>query len=183
MDEFSLAAGEQQVFITAKASRIHVPKHAFRRPDGKPIRGKVRVTFREYQTAGEILASGLPMTYTTPAGKHWNFESAGMFEIRAIEGNDPLELDKGKEIKVELATPSDGAYNFYTLGDNSRQWTETATNLRPVPNPYLAESTGQLAQLEADVKNKPKAPLKRVAGKVFDIKADPGIPNSMRSMA
>lgn len=166
---------KSQVLVTTKRSRIHVPENAFERKDGKLPTGKVTLIFKEYQTAGEILASGLPMTYTDSKGKTIDFESAGMFEIRAMQGTDSLVLRKGKEIEVELASPSKGKYNFYGLSDNTRSWTEKAKNLSPVPNPYLQAATDSLKRLDAFLtENEPKRMVAYSPGdQLFDIKVNP----------
>lgn len=172
-EAFFLSGNGEQVFVTAKSSRIIVPAKSFERLDGSSPLGKVKLVFKEYQTAGEILASGLPMTYTDPSGKTIQFESAGMFEIRAYDDKEELRLKKGKEITVDLATPSDGKYNFYTLNDNTRAWSETAKNLSPEPNRYIAEQQQRLSELEGLTSDKPKTPVPyKPSDKVFDIKVD-----------
>lgn len=174
VEQFLLTDSEV-VLTTKKSSRIHIPKNAFVRNDGSAPKGKVTLVFKEYQTAGEILASGLPMKYTDPSGKTIDFESAGMFEIRALDGKDTLELRKGKEIKVELATPDAGKYNFYGLSDNTRGWTEIAKNQSPVPNPYIQDAKDSLSRLEQVMaENQPKKPVPySPTDKLFDIKVNP----------
>ena len=173
-DEFVLSLNKAQELITAKGSHLHVPANAFVRKDGSEPTGKARLVFSEFQTAGEIIASGFPMTYRTPKGDTNQFESAGMFEIRAFEGDQELELKKGKSIKVELETPQSGNYNFYTLNDNTRSWTEKASNLSPVPNRYLDEQQDLLKKLDSITTSKPKRPVAySPSDKLFDIKVDP----------
>ncbi|MDH4474455.1 MAG: hypothetical protein QE487_17750 [Fluviicola sp.] len=173
-DEFVLTLTNAQELITAKGSHIHIPANAFVRKDGSQPSGKARLVFNEFQTAGEIIASGFPMRYKTPKGDTIQFESAGMFEIRAFEGDEELELKKGKTIEVELATPKSGMYNFYQLDDNTRAWTEKANNLSPVPNRYLEEQKAQLKELEAITASKPKKPVEySPSDRLFDIKVDP----------
>ena len=173
-DEFALTLNKAQELITAKGSHIHVPANAFVRKDGSEPSGKARLVFSEFQTEGEIIASGFPMTYSNGKGETIQFESAGMFEIRAYEGDQELELKKGKSIEVELATPKSGMYNFYQLDDNTRAWKEKASDLSPVPNRYLKEQEEQLKELEAITASKPKKPVEySPSDKLFDIKVDP----------
>jgi hypothetical protein len=173
-DAFVFDLMDGQLLVTKKNSRISVPANAFVRKNGTAPKGKVRLVFREYQTNGEIMASGLPMKYVEPNGDTIQFESAGMFEIRAYEGKEELDLKQGKEISVELATPSDGAYNFYLLDDNTRAWSEQAKNLRAMPNAYRFEEEQRLKELEAAAAEKPKALVPyQPSDRIFDIRVDP----------
>lgn len=182
-NEFSFSTNKEQLLITAKFSRIKVPGRAFERADGSEPSGSVRLVFREFQTTGEIIASGHPMIYVEPSGDTIQFESAGMFEIRAYEGKDELILKKGKTIRVELTTPTAGKYNFYALNDNTRSWKEKATGLNAVPNQYIQEDVKRLQELELLVVDKPRKPVPyKPSDKVFDIKADPSHYQEFREM-
>lgn len=176
-DEFFFDASVSQLLVTMKKTRISIPEKAFVRQDGLAPKGKVRLVFREYQTAGEIIASQLPMKYVSPAGDTIQFESAGMFEVRAYdEDQSELLLRAGKKVRVELMTPVDGKYNFYALNDNTRSWKEVATDLGPAPNRFLAEQQARLAELRSVVDDKPRTPVAySPSDKLFDIKVDPHI--------
>ncbi len=172
-DLFTILTSKDTVLETSKLSRIHISKGSFEHLDGSKCGNKVRVEFNEYQTSGEILASGLPMTYKDQKGKEMDFESAGMFEIRAYEGKEELRLKKDKEVKVELATPTDGMYNFYQLNDNTRAWKEEATNLRPIPNPYLDAVNKEQKSLDTLKSEKPKKLVSyKPSDQLLDIKAN-----------
>lgn len=166
---------EETILKTKKCSRIHVPKDAFVKKDGSIPSGKVILLFREYQSVGEILASGLPMVYKDEKGNQFDFESAGMFEIRALDGEDTLLLKDGKEIKVELASPNQGKFNFYELNDNTRSWKERASNLTAIRNPYLKEASDSLTRLESVLdRGVPKKAMEyKPSDRLFDIKVDP----------
>jgi len=182
-DEFLFPADKEQLLITAKLSRITVPGRSFERMDGSEPSGNVKLVFREFQTAGEIIASGHPMIYVEPSGDTIQFESAGMFEIRAYEGEEELVLKKGNTIRVELTTPTAGKYNFYALNDNTRSWKEKATGLNAVPNRYIQEDVKRLQELELLTVDKPRKPVAyQPSDKVFDIKADPVIYQEFREM-
>ena len=170
-----LIDGQAIVLKTKKYSRIHIPKDAFVKKDGSVPSGKVTILFREYQSSGEILASGLPMVCKDQSGKQFDFESAGMFEIRALDGDDTLLLKKDKEIKVELASPNPGKFNFYELNDNTRAWKERARDLSAIRNPYLKEASDSLKYLESVLdKGKPKKAMEyKPSDRLFDIKVDP----------
>lgn len=173
-DSFIILNSRDTVLKTSKMSRIHVPKSAFEHLDGKKPGNKVRIEFREYQTSGEIMASGLPMKYKDDKGAEIDFESAGMFEIRAYEGKEELRLKKDKEVKVELATPTDGMYNFYQLNDNTRAWKEEETNLKPIRNPYILQTQDSIKAL-AEATEKPRKLVQtKPTDKLIDIKLNVG---------
>jgi hypothetical protein len=160
-----------------------VPERVFERADGSEPSGSVRLVFREFQTAGEIIASGHPMIYVAPSGDSIQFESAGMFEIRAYEGKNELFLKKGKTIRVELNSPTAGKYNFYALNDNTTSWKEKAVDLDAVPNRYIQEDVKRLQELELLAVDKPRKPVPyKPSDKVFDIKADPALYQEFREM-
>ncbi len=146
--EFFALNGKDQLILTHKSTRIKIPANALEHQDGSKPSKKARLIFSEYHTSGEILASGLPMKYTDASGKTIDFESAGMFEIRAEDNGKPLRIKKGKNIEVELASEKDGAYNFYQLNDNTRAWKEEQTNLKPLRNEYLKQVSDSINAVE-----------------------------------
>jgi hypothetical protein len=98
-----------------------------------------------------------------------------MFEIRALEGEDTLILQAGKEIKVELASPHEGKFHFYELNDNTRSWKERERNLSAIRNPYLKQISDSLKMMESvlDRGEPAKAIEYQPSDKLFDIKVDP----------
>lgn len=165
---------EEIVLKTSKYSRIHIPKNAFVKKNGESVE-MATVVFREYQSQGEILASGLPMVCKNEKGELFDFESAGMFEIRAFDGKDTLFLREGKEVKVELASPVGGKFNFYELNDNTRSWKERESNLSAISNPYLKQTMDSLKLMESVLnKGMPKKAMEyKPSDKLLDIKVDP----------
>lgn len=95
-------------------STIQIPANAFVDAKGLPVTGDVKVNYREFHQASEIIASGITMMYDS-AGKRQPFETAGMFDIRAEQAGKPLFLAKDKNIKIDLASHKEGAFNFYYL--------------------------------------------------------------------
>ena len=101
-------------------SHIQIPANAFIDAAGKAVKGKVKVNYREFHTASDIITSGITMMYDS-AGKKRPFETAGMFEIRAEQNGKPVFLAKDKGIKVDLASFKDGAFNFYYLQEAKKE--------------------------------------------------------------
>lgn len=101
---------------------IVVPPDAFIDASGKPVTGKVKIDFREFHDAYEILLSGIPMSYDS-AGVRYNFETAGMFEINGYSQNSEVYIKEGSSIQVNLASYNSGNdFGFYVLNDETGNW-------------------------------------------------------------
>ncbi len=172
-NKFVISINKSQVLVTLKNSRITVPANAFIDKLGKEVEGKIELVFKEYQTVGEILASEIPMVYTNPNGEKENFESAGMFEIRAFQGKEELRLKPNKTIKVELSSSDNGQYNFYQLNDQHQNWSINKENCLPVPNDYRQSMQNELDEMDNAVLDEPKKPIDYNPNQpVFDINQD-----------
>ena len=63
------------------------------------------------------MLSGIKMTY-----QDGDFESAGMFEIRAEESGKNLELRADKEIDIEMASYREGDFDSFVMDEAAQQW-------------------------------------------------------------
>lgn len=171
-EEFQLRGNHARLIRTEKGTRIHIPGKAFvNKTTGEPIDGDVELIFDEYHTQGEILASGIPMTYATPEGDTVDFESAGMFDIRAFQNGTELELAEGKEIEIELATDADGTFEFYAFDEGKENWELKETECNPVVNPYIDKQRMELEKLEEEMPEAPKKLIEYKKGDpLFDVK-------------
>lgn len=171
-EEFQLKGTHARLIRTEQGTRLHIPSNAFvNKLTGEPIKGDVTLTFNEYHTHGEILASGIPMIYATPEGDTVDFESAGMFEIRAFQDGTELELMEGKEVQVELASDVDGTFEFYAFNEGSKNWELKDTECNPIVNPYIARQKMELEKLEEEMPERPKKLIEYKSGDpLFDIK-------------
>lgn len=171
-EEFKLRGNHARLIRTEQGTRIHVPSDAFvNKGTGDQVDGDVVLTFNEYHTQGEILASGIPMTYVNPDGDTVDFESAGMFDIRAFKDGLELELAKDKEIEVELATDAGGTFEFYAFNEGQENWELKDTECNPIPNPYIPKQKMELEKLEEETPETPKKLIEYKAGDpLFDVK-------------
>ncbi|MDG1333559.1 MAG: hypothetical protein P8P74_14580 [Crocinitomicaceae bacterium] len=171
-EEFQLRGNHARLIRTEQGTRIHVPSNAFvNKATGDPIDGNVVLTFNEYHTQGEILASGIPMNYVSPDGDTVNFESAGMFDIRAFQGDAELELAQDKEIEVELATNAGGTFEFYAFNEGQENWELKDTECNPIPNPYIPKQKMELEKLEEETPETPKKLIEyKLGDPLFDVK-------------
>lgn len=116
-------------FITGEGTRIIVPQNAFADENGQLTQGPVDLVFREFHKVPDFFRAGIPMTYDS-AGETYTFESAGMFELLAFAGDEPLQVAKGKELFVDLVSSDNSPkHNVYYLDTVADKWN------------YLAEST------------------------------------------
>lgn len=142
-------------------TRIIVPADAFAGSGGQAVKGKVKLRYREFHTAGDIIASGIPMTYDS-AGVKNNFISAGMFELLAADDNGSLQLASGKSVEVQMASfRNDGNFKFYSLDTLTGKWSYEGI-AEPVPNERKLKR-----MKDAGISLRPESPM--LAGKDEDV--------------
>jgi hypothetical protein len=172
-------AKEARTITHPTGTKIEIPANAFIDINGKPIAGKVKVNYREFHNATDIIIAGITMEYDS-AGKKHPFETAGMFDIRAEQEGKPIFLAKDKKIQVNLASHKDGAFNFYRLNEakpaekvtafmpfisqaiaqdvrpGENRWELIATSNLPTEN---AERKQKLAEIDKKLPVQPSEPL------------------------
>jgi len=103
-------------------SKINIPKNCFVDKNGQNIVGEVTIQYREFNGIHEIIASGIPMAYDS-AKQHLQLESAGMFEIKGFQNNQPVFIQKNKNIQVQYASDmNEDRFNQYFLDTIQRNW-------------------------------------------------------------
>jgi hypothetical protein len=136
---FEIDAERGDTISTATGSRIYISAGALVDANGNPVTGKVNISYREFQKAADIIASGILMTYDS-AGVTKDFETAGMFEIGAAtaSGNNPVFIKKGTPVKVDIASYRDESnFNFYVLDKEQNKWVEKTKSLPAEENQLL----------------------------------------------
>ncbi|MCW3070770.1 MAG: leucine-rich repeat protein [Bacteroidetes bacterium] len=115
------AASGGQLDYTS-GSQISIPKDAFVDKDNKAVKGNVRVSYREFSDPFDIAFSGIPMSYSNKDSTY-PMESAGMFQINASQGDQPVFLKKGKAIDVSMITSdTTDNYNMYRIDTATKEW-------------------------------------------------------------
>lgn len=103
-------------------STVHFPANILVHQDGTPVKGKVTIQYREYRNSAQTAFSGIPMTYKE-GGKAYNFNSAGMFEIRAWQNHEALKVKKGKSFTVDYNTTDQlDNCSFFVLNEEKARW-------------------------------------------------------------
>jgi hypothetical protein len=149
------------------SSKIKVPKNTFVDKEGKDIVGEVIIEYREFHDKGDIIASGIPMAYDS-AGKKYNLESAGMFDIRGTKDGEPVFIKDGKDLQVQLASNSnENRFNQYYLDTIARNWNyvkhddPVTSPDKPVPDHGKATSIAAKEKAAALASNPKLAGLKK----------------------
>jgi hypothetical protein len=139
---FTIPAHEASAIKLPNGGSIVLPENAFVDKNGKPVSGKVDVSWKEYHSLTDIILSGIPMKYDS-AGVVHNFESGGMFTIQAKQGENELDLAPSKKAEINLASISDTpCYNFYKIDEKSGDWD------------YVTTKTGETLSATSDKKSK-----------------------------
>lgn len=101
---------------------IKVPKGSFVDKKGVELQGDITLEYREFHDKADIIAAGIPMNHDS-SGVHHQLETAGMFEVTAKAGNEPVFLAAQKTITVELASKTaEDRFNQYYLDTVSKNW-------------------------------------------------------------
>lgn len=119
-NELEINNEEAKTLKLENGTTIHIPAYSFIDKNGRPVKGKVKLNYRELHSASDIIASGVPMAYDS-AGVQNNLETAGMFEIRGKKGKEPVYIAQGKSIDVQFASRHEGeGFGHYYLEDGTQ---------------------------------------------------------------
>lgn len=118
--QMEVDASEDKVLRLKNGSSISIPKNAFVDKNGNPVTGKVKLEYREFHSAADIIASGIPMIYEDEKGENKIMESGGMFEIKGKVNNEEVFISKGKELGVSMASAIPGEFDFYYLEEEGK---------------------------------------------------------------
>lgn len=178
---YSLNATKGGIIVHPTGTKIWVPGSCLIDQHGKKVSGAVEIRYREFHDPIDIALSGIPMHYDS-AGTNYYFQTAGMTELRAFQGDQELVLEAGKKIQIDLKSQVDGTFNLYHLneqtgwqprGSNSpakstvdgRQ-TTAVIETNPSNNPTFTRLPQEIKQqkvereLQTLLAEKPKAPEK-----------------------
>ncbi|MEM7040570.1 MAG: OmpA family protein, partial [Bacteroidota bacterium] len=102
-------------------THVFLPAHSLQHADGRPVEGEVTYLYREWRDPAEFLASGIPMGFPFRFSKQ-HFHSGGMFEIRAMQDGQALNLRDDRAISVDFIKTDDDDYDLFRLNDQSQSW-------------------------------------------------------------
>jgi hypothetical protein len=119
---YEFVAEEGALINYPSGTRIIVPPDALTDEDGNSVKGKVTLKYRELHGAMDAFAAGISLGYDS-AGTNYQFQTAGMMDISAYQGDQVLAIASGKEIDVNFASHQVGDdYNFYEWDEKAGRW-------------------------------------------------------------
>jgi hypothetical protein len=151
--EYKINAEQGKLIVTPQGSRIAIPANAFVDKAGKPIKGEVTIKYREFHSAEDIIASGIPM-HDPETGAY--MQTAGMFEIKGNQNGEEIFMTANKPVQVDMNSHVAGNdYNFYQLGPKDCRWKDKGT--KPAqPNTQKQIALRKLdAELQQQMVDKP----------------------------
>lgn len=102
-------------------TQLHVPIDAvLYQKDSSEVTGGYTILYREFRNPSQILYSGIPMKYGE-AGGEMNFNSAGMYELRAMKDGEELILKKNITVDFVCTEKLSGTA-FYKLDEQENNW-------------------------------------------------------------
>jgi hypothetical protein len=127
--QFTVDAGAGFTFTSQHQSVVSIPTHAFVDKNGNKVTGKVDVKYREFYNYIDIFRSGIPMTFNS-GNEEQQLESAGMFELTASKGNEPLYVNPENRIAVMMASMNrNPGYNIYYFDKKTNQWIDKGPSI------------------------------------------------------
>lgn len=111
--------GKDHDFQMAESkSMVHVPAYSMVTASGEEVKGKVEIRYREFRDPSQMVFAQIPMVFHEN-GEEFNFNSAGMFEIRAYQNGEELILKNETPITVDYNVTDrlENCY-FFELEDN-----------------------------------------------------------------
>ena len=121
-DSYQIDAEKDSNITYASGSKIHIPANAFTDDEGKPVKGKVELKYREFKKASDVFLAGIPMTYDS-ADEQFHFETAGMMEISASQNGKPLKTNPDAFITVDMVSANkEDKFNTYYLDTTEKKW-------------------------------------------------------------
>ncbi|MCB0581289.1 MAG: hypothetical protein KDD10_18505 [Phaeodactylibacter sp.] len=119
--------GQPSIHRLPSGTVLRVPANAFAGAGGAPVTTPVQLSFREFHSAAEIIASGIPMRVPNAEGGEEWLQTAGMYEINGTSEGQPVEIASGKFIEIDLSSQVGGDYDFWIFDKESGRWANQGT--------------------------------------------------------
>jgi|GEM_PF-4139799 len=127
---FTIDCDKESRLVTENGSIITIPANALINAFGRVVTGSAEVVYREFNTPLEVFVSGIPM-HLNGNGERQYFETGGMFDINAVQNNQPLELRDDAQIEMEfVSSGNDPGFDLYFMDNDSSGWVTKSENLK-----------------------------------------------------
>ena len=176
--EYFFDAEKGDTIFYPSGSIIIFPASALVDEAGNPVKGKVRIIYREFVDALDFFLSGIPMGYDS-AGVKYNFESSGMCEINAFKNNKAVFVNKNAMPVINLTSKNKSPlHNLYYLDTASKTWKFRGKDLITEVQGYSKYKTIPGSQSDFNETLIPVKPVKPAKASddhsSFSIEIDPG---------
>jgi len=129
---FTVDIAKGGILQIKSGTSIAIPPYALTDSRDLVATGVATILYREFRDEFDVFLSGIP-TGIQDGGELRGLQTAGMFELRAMQGVIELGLARDKNIEVKFATEEGGAdYSFFALNDSSGIW-EFRDYSKPAP--------------------------------------------------
>ncbi|MHC1704266.1 MAG: hypothetical protein AB9846_10195 [Tenuifilaceae bacterium] len=119
---FTINTAKDTILVLSNGTAISIPAGIMVDAEGVAITGLYELLYREFHDAIDIMLSGIPMDFNS-MGEKRTLQTAGMFEIDAIQNNKKLRISDGKSIDVRFASKYPGSnYNFFFMNPAKGEW-------------------------------------------------------------
>ncbi len=201
-ETFTYLPTKDTAITSANGSAIVIAKNTLVNKNGQLLSDTVTLKYREFRDMVDVFVSGIPMVYDS-AGTAYHFESAGMFELLAFDGEQEAFIAPDKQVEIRFASDYAGdKYNIYSYDIQAEKWsylykdtcgyataaTAVEQRVAPAPSsatnnlpaPVLATPNKQLIQLDVLEEEFPEiAAYKNVR---FEIVEEKGFDASLNSI-
>lgn len=86
--------------------------------DGSPVKGRVDFSYREFRDAADFIATDIPMLYD----HQHQFESAGMFEMKASQAGKAVFVKEGAYVDVDFSLTNDSLEEVSFFEYQNNEW-------------------------------------------------------------
>ena len=118
--EYKVESGT--TFIYNSGTKVTIPKNCFIDANNNLVKGIVKIEYVEYRNKIDFILSGIPMSLETEHGME-NFNSAGMFKIKASQNGKEVAVAPGKEIEIAFKTTRNQTnWDIYSFNENAHLW-------------------------------------------------------------
>jgi len=146
-EDFVVTPSQGKTISLPSGTQIKVPANAFVYDDGRVVKEKVTIHFREFHSVADIILSGIPMRDWSTDEKWENMLTAGMFDIRGFsESGETVQIADDQSITVDLASGVDGTFDFWFFDEEAGDWLDSGNNTaQPMPAARVQPANGRTA--------------------------------------
>lgn len=148
--------------LKGSSSVLHIPENAVVDTDGNPVSGSFDLQYRELRDQAQMAFSKLPMRYQE-GDDSYNFNSAGIFEIRAFKDDEALQIASNKSLTLDYeVTKRMRDLELYQLDEEDQTWFNTDKKVQLPQRGAYTESLDSVAYQRAleEYEEKTKKPEK-----------------------